>query len=147
MAGGAVVRWLQLRGAYARAERRFIFTDFGGTLMEKENVDLYIKRSFTQTTGKRWVLPVAIPPRLPSLSDPSNGISYTPRNERELRRLTCSWSVYHLWVVDRCRPSETVMKALQALSENPKVRQHTNRTRGHRNIQCQYDACWLGMRP
>jgi hypothetical protein len=44
---------LQLRSAYEKAERRFIFTDFGGTLMDKENVDLYIKRSLTQTTGRR----------------------------------------------------------------------------------------------
>jgi hypothetical protein len=41
--------------AFKRASRRFIFTDFGGTLMEKEKVDLYIKRSLTQTTGKRSV--------------------------------------------------------------------------------------------
>ncbi len=46
----------EVQRAYAKASRRFIFTDFGGTLMEKERVDLYIKRSFTQTTGKRCVL-------------------------------------------------------------------------------------------
>lgn len=45
----------EVKRAYAQASRRFIFTDFGGTLMEKEKVDLYIKRSFTQTTGKRCV--------------------------------------------------------------------------------------------
>jgi trehalose 6-phosphate synthase/phosphatase len=45
----------EVKRAYAKASRRFIFTDFGGTLMEKERVDLYIKRSFTQTTGKRCV--------------------------------------------------------------------------------------------
>lgn len=43
----------EVQRAYAKASRRFIFTDFGGTLMEKERVDLYIKRNFTQTTGKR----------------------------------------------------------------------------------------------
>ena len=43
----------QVKSAYAQATRRFIFTDFGGTLIEKEKVDLYIKRSMTQTTGKR----------------------------------------------------------------------------------------------
>lgn len=62
----------EVRRAYAQASRRFIFTDFGGTLMEKERVDLYIKRSFTQTTGKR---------PSPSVMEALRVLSGDPRNE------------------------------------------------------------------
>ena len=62
----------EVKRAYAKAGRRFIFTDFGGTLMEKEKVDLYIKRSFTQTTGKR---------PSPSVMEALRILSSDPKNE------------------------------------------------------------------
>lgn len=62
----------EVKSAYEKAKRRFIFTDFGGTLMEKEKVDLYIKRSFTQTTGKR---------PSPSVMESLRILSSDPKNE------------------------------------------------------------------
>ncbi len=62
----------EVKTAYDKATRRFIFTDFGGTLMEKEKVDLYIKRSFTQTTGKR---------PSPSVMEALRILSSDPKNE------------------------------------------------------------------
>ena len=62
----------EVKSAYAKAGRRFIFTDFGGTLMEKEKVDLYIKRSFTQTTGKK---------PSPSVMEALRILSSDPKNE------------------------------------------------------------------
>lgn len=66
------LRETEVEGAYSKATRRFIFTDFGGTLMEKEKVDLYIKRSFTQTTGKR---------PSPSVMESLRLLSADPKNE------------------------------------------------------------------
>ena len=92
----------EVKNAYNKAGRRFIFTDFGGTLMEKEKVDLYIKRSFTQTTGKRYA------------KEAQNTIFF--------QKIIGNWWIHKSFPRFHLddRPSEALMKALDALSSDPK---------------------------